>query len=460
MAKGCFTVPDGMRSAGRGVAAQKTYLCIDLKSFYASVECADRGLDPLTTNLVVADPERSKNTICLAVTPALKAAGVRNRCRVRDIPPGIRYITAVPRMRRYMEVSSQIVGLYRNNVSPDSLYPYSIDECFIDATPYLRLYGLDAKAFACRLMDEVLRETGITATAGIGTNMFLAKVALDVAAKHAPDGIGVLDEASFKQDIWFHQPITDIWGIGPGIARRLAKYGAFDLAGVAALRPATLRREFGKNAEVLMDHAWGLESCTIEQARSYVPKAHSTTNGQVLMRDYSFDEARTVLREMVYASVMELVEKRLACDSVGLYIGYSSSGLRRPRASAQRFDGGHGVRYLGAPRLHAGGMRSLGRVTDSEHAVAEALLALYDESVDRAAKIRRVNITLGGVVSRDFITRTLFDDDAVERRESELAQAMAAVHERFGANAVLRAISLKEEANARERNNQIGGHRA
>lgn len=265
-------------------------ICIDLKSFYASVECADRGLDPFTTNLVVADPDRSANTICLAITPAMKAAGVRNRCRVRDIPPGIEYLTAIPRMKRYMQVSGEIVGSYLELVSPQDLQAYSIDECFIDAAPYLRLYRTDARTFAKRLMRRAFEVSDVTATAGIGPNMFQAKVALDICAKHASDGIGQLDDESFKREIWFHRPITDIWGIGPGIARRLAKHGAYDLAGVCAVNPKVLRREFGKNAEYLIDHAWGLEACTVEQARGYRPRGHSLTNGQVLMRDYSCRE--------------------------------------------------------------------------------------------------------------------------------------------------------------------------
>lgn len=437
---------------------QRTYLCIDLKSFYASVECADRGLDPFETNLVVADPERSKNTICLAITPAMKAAGVRNRCRLREIPSGMEYLTAVPRMRRYMEVSTQIYRIYLRYVSAEDVHVYSIDECFIDATPYLQLYDMDVKSFAKRLMGAVREETGITATAGIGPNLFLCKVALDVTAKHADDGIGVLDSESFMREIWFHQPITDIWGIGPGIAARLAKHGAHDLAGVCALNPALLRKEFGKNAEILIDHAWGIEPCTIAQVHAYEPKGHSMSNGQVLMRDYSFHEARTVLREMIYGSAMELVEKGLACDSVSLYIGYSSSMISHQALEDQSF--GQGLRALESTSFHAGGMRKLGRVTNSEKALSEALLSLYDETVDRLAQIRRVSLSLNGLISEKMATRTLFDDVGADERERNLAQAMVAVRGKFGANALLRGTSLKEEANARERNNQIGGHRA
>ena len=434
------------KGAGKGAAVncavrERTYICIDLKSFYASVECADRGLDPFKTDLVVADPERSANTICLAITPAMKAKGVRNRCRIREIPDGMAYIAARPRMRRYMEVSAQIYRIYLEFVSSEDIYPYSIDECFVDATAYLRLYGTGARSFASRLIEQVRRETGITATAGIGPNLFLCKIALDISAKHADDGIGMLDERSFRRDIWFHHPITDIWGIGPGIAGRLASRGIYDLAGVCAERPAVLRRMFGKNAEYLIDHAWGLEPCTIAQVRAYEPHTHSMTNGQVLMRDYSFDEARTVLREMIYGSCMDLAEKRLACDSVGLYVGYCVHVDRDDAASA-----------------HAGGQRKLGRVTASERHISEALLALFDETVSRTAHIRRVNIVLGGIVPDRMVTHTLFDDAEADRREEELARAMVAVRGRFGANALLRGTSLKPGANARERNLQVGGH--
>lgn len=429
-------------------AAGRTYICIDLKSFYASVECTDRGLDPFTTDLVVADPERSANTICLAVTPSLKAKGVRNRCRVRDIPEGMDYITAVPRMRRYMEVSAEIYRTYLEFVSAEDTWPYSIDECFIDATPYLVHYGLDARALVRRLIARVRERTGIAATAGIGPNMFLCKVALDVMAKHADDGIGRLDDESFRREIWFHRPLTDIWGIGHGIAGRLAKRGIYDLAGVCAERPEILRGEFGKNAEVLIDHAWGIEPATIADCRAYVPRAHSLTNGQVLMRDYTFDEARTVAREMVFGSCMDLAEKYLACDTVGLWVGYSGAILRTWDSAGE------------PPSLHGGGQRHLGCVTASETKIAAALMALFDETVSRRAPIRRVNISLAGVVPARLAAPTLFDDPAELEREERLARASVAVRRRFGANALLRGTSLKPEANARERNRQIGGHRA
>ena len=253
----------------------KTYLCIDLKSFYASVECVARGLDPFEARLVVADPDRSRTTICLAVSPGLKRLGVPGRCRLFEVPEELDFITAKPRMRRYMEVSAEIYSIYLRFVSPDDVHVYSIDECFIDATPYLALYGTTPRAFARTLMDAVFAETGICATAGIGTNLFLAKVALDIAAKHADDGIGELDERSFREVIWDHEPITDVWNIGPGIAARLERYGARTLRDVAHMREDTLYREFGVNAEYLIDHAWG---------RSPVPSRTSTPTSRRVIR--------------------------------------------------------------------------------------------------------------------------------------------------------------------------------
>lgn len=442
------------------MASEGAYVCIDLKCFYASVECADRGLDPFSDNLVVADPARTDKTICLAISPAMKALGVRNRCRVFEIPEGIRYTMAKPRMRRYMEVSAAIYAIYLRYVSADDVHVYSIDECFIDAAPYLALYGTDARGFATMLMDAVLAETRICATAGIGTNLFLAKVALDVTAKHAADNIGVLDEQSFRRSIWFHQPITDIWGIGPGIARRLAAHGAHDLAGVAAMNPEVLYREFGRNAEYLIDHAWGQEPCTIAEIKAYRPEGRSLVNGQVLPCDYTFDEARTVLREMVDASVLDLVEQGLACGHISLDVGYARQAPL-PRSSAG-FEGEHGLRLAHAQRFEGrtGGSRKLGRCTASGRYLAERFCALYDQTTRRDVPVRRISIGMAGLVPEERSTLTLFDDAEAEARERRLQRAVVAVRGKFGKNAMLRAASLQEKATARERNEQVGGHHA
>lgn len=439
----------------------KIYLCIDLKSFYASVECADRGLDPFTTNLVVADPARTRTTICLAITPAMKALGVRNRCRVFEIPEGIKYITAVPRMRRYMEVSNDIFRIYLQHVSAQDIRPYSIDESFIDATPYLRLYGLTPRQFARMLMDEVLDKTGTTATAGIGTNLFLAKVALDVTAKHEHDCIGYLNEESFRQRIWWHQPITDIWSIGPGIARRLHKHGIDNLAGVAAANPDVLKREFGINATYLIDHAWGLEPCTIQQVRDYKPEGHSMTNGQVLPCDYTFHEARMVLREMVDASVLELVANGMVCERIFLSVGYAKQKQAPKQQRGALFDGGHGLRPVngwGAPRSAAS--RKLERRTNSGKLLQERFCQLFDETVSRTMPVKRLAIGFGDLLPERFATQTLFDDVDAERKERALQDAVVAVRSKYGRNAMLKGTSLQDKATARERNNQVGGHRA
>ena len=420
----------------------KSYVCIDLKSFYASVECTDRGLNPFTENLVVADPDRGPGTICLAITPAMKALGVKNRCRVFQIPEGIDYTMATPRMARYMEVSAQINSIYLRYVSPDDMHVYSIDECFIDATPYLRLYKMGARQFADLLRRKVMEETGITATAGIGTNLFLAKVALDIEAKKAADGIGMLDEESFKREIWFHQPITDIWQVGPGIAHRLARRGIYDLAGVCAVSPKWLQRELGKNGEYLLDHAWGQEPCTIAQIKEYRPQAHSLSNGQVLMRDYSFSEARTVLTEMIDASCLDLCAKGLSCGTIAVHAGYAQPSLTES----------------GRWKMGAGGSSKLGQRTALPSRIRAEALALFDAHVERDSPIRRLSVALGQLKPAKYDQPSLFRDG--NAKEADLARASVAVRQRFGKNALLKGTSLKEEATMRERNNQIGGHRA
>ena len=450
---------------------ERTYLCIDLKTFYASVECIDRGLDPFLTKLVVADPTRGDTTICLAISPAMKALGVRNRCRIFEIPRGIEYIKAMPRMRRYMEVSARIYGVYLRYVSPDDIHPYSIDECFIDATPYLKLYDIDARSFAEKLMSEVRRDTGVCATAGIGPNLFLAKVALDITAKHVADNIGVLDEESFRAQIWPHRPITDIWGIGPGIAARLAKYHVYDLMGVAALDEQILYREFGVNAEYLIDHAFGREPTTIAEIQAYRPAASSYVNGQVLPCNYTFEEAHTVLKEMIDASVLELVERGQVANHISLSVGYAAGAggatMGDGPASPSRanpsdvFVGEHGKRRLGPKGYgHAGGSRKLAGFTNSYRKLMAAFDELWRERVSKDVPIRRMSVGLGNLVPEEFATIDLFTDVAADEREHDLQRAVLAVKGKFGKNALLRGMSLTEKATARERNEQVGGHHA
>ena len=507
---------DGQKEA----AWEKTYLCIDLKTFYASVECVDRGLDPLKTPLVVADAARGRSTICLAVSPAMKALGVRNRCRMFDIPTDLSYTIARPRMRRYMEVSAKIYGIYLQYVSPQDIHVYSIDECFIDATPYLRLYRTSAREFAERLRSAVMRETGITATAGIGPNLFLAKAGLDVLAKHEADGIAVVDGDRFRRELWRHRPITDIWGIGPGIAERLATYHVYDLMGVAALDERILYREFGVNAEYLIDHAHGREPCTIAEIQNYRPQVTSSVNGQVLSRNYSYDEALTILREMVDTSVLDLVSKHLVASGISLFVGYGSevkelrrlgasgsasyidgcghqrssmaqdiegeisrpSGKRTARRDspasagggetrdlladdpprAALFQGEHGTRRIPGRRgyAHAGGQRKLGERTNSRIKLMGYFERLYREKVDPRRPIKRLSIGMEGLADERYATRDLFTDEKAEAREHNLQEAIIGVKERYGKNMLMKGRSWRPEATGRERNEQVGGHHA
>lgn len=449
---------------------QRVYLCIDLKSFYASVECAERGLDPFTTNLVVADPARTDKTICLAITPAMKELGIHNRCRVFEIPSSVKFIMAKPRMRHYMEVSAQIYGVYLRYIAPEDIHVYSIDECFIDATSYLSLYDTTPRDLAHMLMDAVFQETRITATAGIGTNLFLAKVALDITAKHVPDGIGYLDLAEFKRSIWNHRPITDIWNIGPGIARRLLSYGVKDLEGVARMPPSLLYKEFGVNAEFLIDHANGIEPCTIAQIHAYRPSSNSLTNGQVLSCDYTFEEGLIVLREMCEDSVLELVSKEAVTDHVSIYVGYgklkTGNGWQTSEGSqsepTELFDGGHGKRSYRRPQAgeFASASHKLSERTNSLSKLWPQLERLYKEHVDPARAIRRVNLGFGNLMSEDYATIDLFTDFQAQEEEKQLARTQLAIKERFGKNAVFKATSLQEKATGRERNDQVGGHHA
>ena len=450
---------------------ERTYVCIDLKSFYASVECVRRGLDPMTTRLVVADPTRSEMTICLAVSPAMKAAGVKNRCRLYEIPEGIDYVTAQPRMTSYMEVSAEIYGTYLRYVSQEDIHPYSIDECFIDATPYLELYDLTAREFADTLRSAVRAETGIPATVGIGPNLFLAKVALDISAKHAPDGVGELDARSFRESIWRHRPITDIWNIGPGIARRLAKYRVFDLKGVTEMDPDVLYGEFGVNAEYLIDHAWGVEPCTIAEIKAYEPESSSTMNGQILPCGYNFDDTLMVLREMVDDSVLDLVEKHLVTDHISLHVSYGrgededeaaegagGDAAKGPEKAGELFDGGHGTRRVGGTRPHGGGSRKIPERTNSFAKLYGYLEALFRETVDPARTMRKISIGFGNLVDADLATVDLFTDVAAADRERRRAEAVLAVKGKFGKNALIKGTSLKEHALGRERNTMVGGH--
>ncbi len=415
----------------------KIYLCIDLKSFYASCECADRGMNSLTTRLVVADPSRGKGALCLAVSPALKELGVKNRCRIFEIPKNITYICAIPRMKRYMEVSAQIYSIYRKYVAEEDIYVYSIDECFIDVTSYLKLYRMDVKSLAKVMIDDVLKTTGICATAGIGTNLFLAKLALDITAKHVDDHIGYLDDELFKRDLWFHKPITDVWNISRGTAKRLLKYGVSDLHGITMVNEDLLYKEFGINAEILIDHANGIEPVTIKDIKNYKSKSNSLSTSQILFEDYDYESTLLVLKEMVDLSTLELIEKKVVISSISLYIGYSDD-LRSP----------------------TGGTRRLNEFTQSRERLMDYFVTLFKETTDPNYTIRRIGIGYGNVVDEKYETIDLFTDEEKLKKEKELQKSLIEIKKKYGKNAIIKGMDLEKNATTIKRNQLVGGHNA
>ncbi len=414
----------------------RIYCCIDLKSFYASVECVERGLDPFKENLVVADPDRSKGTICLAITPAMKKLGIKNRCRLFEIPEKVKYVVAKPRMKLYMEKSLEIYSVYLNYISSDDILVYSIDECFIDLTDYVKIYSMSAVSLAKLLTEKVYEKTGIRATVGVGTNLFLAKVALDVTAKKSPDFIGILDEQSFKKDVWHHKPITDIWNIGPGIAERLKKHGLYDLYDVAHYPEEPLYREFGVNAELLIDHANGIEPCTISDVKNYKSKSNSISTSQVLFRDYSFSEAETVLKEMVDSLCLELVEKGLVTDNISLFVGYSEK--EKSAAKSMKISG----------------------YTDSFKKIMSYFSMLFNKIVDKNKTVRKIGVGLNDVKPEEYKDFDMFYDEIAEEKEKSMAKTVIKIKEKFGKNSILKGTSFKSEATQKERNKMIGGHNA
>lgn len=432
---------------------EKQYLCIDLKSFYASVECVDRGLDPLTTDLVVADASRTEKTICLAVSPSLKAKGVRNRCRVFEIPSHLRYVMAKPRMARYIEMSAQIYGIYLKWMSKDDIHVYSIDEAFFDVTPYLGLYGMSARELGERIREDVVEQTGIPATCGVGPNLYLAKVALDITAKHSADFFGELTEETYKTRLWNHRPLTDFWRVGPGTQRRLAELGIHTMGELALAPTEPIFDAFGIDAEILIDHAWGLEPVEMRHIKAYKPQTHCLTNAQVLGRDYTFEEGRTVIKEMTDAVTLELVSKCKAASSVVVWINY---GLTSEERAAMRAEGN--VRFWGGPS--DGGSVRFVTPTSSRAQIMDAVLRTYDARVSRERLVHRLNVTLDGVIDEDAsgVQLELFSDPVELDRERRRQVAVNAVKSKFGKNSLLKAIDLLPEATARERNQQIGGH--
>ena len=417
---------------------ERTYICIDLKSFYASVECAERNLDVMTTRLVVADPERSDKTICLAVSPAMKALGVHNRCRVFEIPKNIDYIMAVPRMQKYIDYSAEVYAIYLKYISKDDIHIYSVDEAFMDVTEYLNLYHMTARQLGQRIMDDIFSALHIRATCGIGSNLYLTKVALDITAKHAPDFIGELDEKSYRETLWDHSPLTDFWRVGRGIASRLATYGMLTMRDIANGDENLLYKLLGVNAELLIDHAWGREPVTISDIKSYSSSSHSLSQGQVLMSDYSFDMGLTIAKEMMDVLCLDMVDKGLVSKSFSLSVGYAK----------------------GTPIPAAKGSFSLDTETNASMLLIPGIADLYKQIVNPAYKVRRMYVVANNVVSEEYTQYSFFVSPADLERDRRMQKAVLEIKNKFGKNAILKGLNFEEGATTRDRNNQIGGHKA
>lgn len=435
----CFRniIDYNMKSQGGILMNNKIYLCIDLKSFYASVECVERGLDPFKINLVVADPTRGGGAITLAATPAIKQLGVPSRGRIYEIPKDIEYITATPRMTLYMKYSAKIYSIFLKFISSKDIHVYSIDESFLDITSYLSLYKMNAKQLAKTIIDEIYNVTGITATVGIGTNLFLAKVALDITAKHAKDFMGYLDEDLFKQLIWHHTPITDVWMIGPGTANRLAALGINDLYGVAHYDEKILYKIFGVNAEYLIDHAWGKETTEISDIKAYKPSSNSISNSQILFEDYNYKDAYLIMKEMVETNVLQLTEKHLVSNHISLFIGYSKNIIKPTRGS-----------------------RKITNTTNSYRILLEEFKLLYKKVVNPNYPIRQIAISFGNVINEIYEQYDFFTDYDDIEKEKRVQKALVDIRSKYGKNAVLKGMNFYDKATQRKRNGLVGGHNA
>lgn len=471
---------------------QRTYIAIDLKSFYASVECVARGLDPLTTNLVVADESRTDKTICLAVTPSLKKFGIGGRARLFEVyqkAPGVNFIIAKPRMAHYIEVSSQIYSIYLKYISAEDIHVYSIDEVFMDVTAYLNTYRMTAHQLALKMIRDVLSQTGITATAGIGTNMYLCKVAMDIMAKKMPadkDGVRIaeLDEMSYRRQLWDYRPITKFWRVGNGIAKKLAVYGIDTMGKLARMsvqNEELLFDLFGVNAELLIDHAWGWEPCTIESVKAYRPETNSFSSGQVLQEPYTFQKARVVIKEMAEGMALNLVQKHLVTDQLVLTVSYDTENLTRPDIRA-KYHGEITMNYYGKPvPKHAHGTFNFKKPTSSSQLIMNGAAELFDHYVNPDLLIRRLNLTTNHVKDEVILNANpstenyeqldLFTDyEALDKqkkaekarleKERRMQEAQLKIKQRFGKNAILRGLNFEEGATAKDRNKQIGGHKA
>ena len=412
------------------------FLCIDLKSFYASVECASRGLDPYKVNLIVADTSRGKGTISLAATPHIKELGVNSRCRLYEIPSNIKYIVAKPRMRLYMQVSNYIYNIYLKYFSEEDVHIYSIDEVFINLDPYLNLYHKNPKEIAIMVLDDVYKNTNITATCGIGTNLYLAKIAMDIISKHSKSNIGYLDIDLYKKYLWHYTPLTKFWSIGPGISNRLNNLGIFDMYDIAHTDESILYKEFGINAKLLIDHSKGIETATMKDIKNYKPKSKSISSSQILFHDYDYIKARNVLIEMIDDLTIELVSKKYFTDRVALFIGYSKFAIKSLN-----------VNY------------KLKNTTSSFEEISKNILSLYDNNINKIIPIRRIGISFGINNNRN-IQLDLFNNIEEQDKELELLKEVSTLKNKYGKNILLRTISLEKGSNQRERNRLVGGHNA
>lgn len=416
----------------------KIYLCIDLKSFYASVECVERGWDPLTARLVVADPERSEKTICLAVSPALKQMGVPNRCRVFQIPKEIPYKMAPPRMQLYIDYAAEIYGVYLKYIAKEDIQVYSIDEAFLDVTDYLHLYQMTAVELGRKIMQDILDTTKIPAACGVGTNLYLAKVALDILAKHETDRIAYLDEARYREKLWKHKPLTDFWRVGRGTVERLSNMGICTMEEIAHARESLLYKSFGIDAELLIDHAWGREPVTIADIKAYRPKNTSFSSGQVLPRDYEYEEGVLVVKEMADLLCLDLVDQGLVTSHISLVIGYSNQKCFEP----------------------AKGSTTLRSATSSNRRLLSYVEQLYRRIVRPGAYIRRITLTYTGVMAEDYQQFDLFSNPEETEKDVKAQRAAISIKQRYGKNAILKGMNLEESATTIERNGQIGGHKS
>lgn len=416
----------------------KIYLCIDLKSFYASVECVERGWDPLTARLVVADPERSEKTICLAVSPALKQMGVPNRCRVFQIPKEIPYKMAPPRMQLYIDYAAEIYGVYLKYIAKEDIQVYSIDEAFLDVTDYLHLYQMTAVELGRKIMQDILDTTGIPAACGVGTNLYLAKVALDIMAKHETDRIAYLDEVRYREKLWKHKPLTDFWRVGRGTVERLSNMGICTMEEIAHARESLLYKSFGIDAELLIDHAWGREPVTIADIKAYRPKNTSFSSGQVLPRDYEYEEGVLVVKEMADLLCLDLVDQCLVTSHISLVIGYSNQKCFEP----------------------AKGSTTLRSATSSNRRLLSYVEQLYRRIVRPGAYIRRITLIYTGVMTEDYQQFDLFSNPEETEKDVKAQRAAISIKQRYGRNAILKGMNLEESATTIERNGQIGGHKS